>query len=63
MGLVRCGGASIDEDRVIDQATWTDPHQYSVGIEYVLVNGEVVIEGSEQTGALPGKVFRKRVMV
>ena len=53
----------FDEDRVIDKATWTNPHQYSVGIEYVLVNGEVVIEGSEQTGALPGKVLRKKAVV
>jgi N-acyl-D-amino-acid deacylase len=50
----------FDEDNVIDKATWTDPHQYSVGIEYVLVNGQVVIEKSEHTGALPGKVLRKK---
>jgi N-acyl-D-amino-acid deacylase len=49
----------FDEDNVIDKAIWTDPHQYSVGIEYVLVNGQVVIERSEHTGALPGKVLRK----
>ena len=49
----------FDEENVIDKATWTDPHQYPVGIEYVLVNGKVVIEQSEHTGALPGKVLRK----
>ena len=51
----------FDEDNVIDKATWTDPHQYPIGIAYVLVNGKVVIEGSEHTGALPGKVLRKKV--
>jgi N-acyl-D-amino-acid deacylase len=50
----------FDEDNVIDEATWTDPHQYSIGIEYVLVNGQVAIERSEHTGALPGKVLRKK---
>jgi N-acyl-D-amino-acid deacylase len=51
----------FDEGNVIDKASWTDPHQFSVGIEYVLVNGEMVIERSEHTGALPGKVLRKKV--
>jgi N-acyl-D-amino-acid deacylase len=49
----------FDRDKVIDQATWTDPHQYPVGIEYVIVNGKVVIEKGRHTGNLPGKVLRK----
>ncbi len=49
----------FDQDKVIDKATWTDPHQYSEGIEYVLVNGRVVIKEGEHTGDLPGKVLRK----
>jgi len=53
----------FDEDRVIDKATWTDPHQYPVGIEYVLVNGKIVIKSGEHTGSLPGKVLRKEVKV
>jgi len=53
----------FDEDRVIDKATWTDPHQYPVGIEYVLVNGKIVIKSGEHTGSLPGKVLRKEVRV
>ncbi|MFC1782824.1 amidohydrolase family protein, partial [Planctomycetota bacterium] len=51
----------FDEDKVIDKATWTDPHQYSEGIEYVLVNGQVVIKEGEHTGKLPGKILRKQV--
>jgi N-acyl-D-amino-acid deacylase len=50
----------FDEENVIDKATWTDPHQYSEGIEYVLVNGQIVIERGEHSGALPGKVLRKK---
>ncbi len=34
------------------------PHSYPEGIEYVLVNGQVVMEKAEHTGALPGVVFR-----
>jgi len=43
---------------VIDKATYEDPHCYPQGIEYVLVNGEIVIEEREHTGALPGKALR-----
>jgi N-acyl-D-amino-acid deacylase len=49
----------FDPTTIIDKATWTDPHQYPAGIEYVLVNGQLVIEGGEHTGNLPGKILRK----
>jgi len=45
--------------KIEDKATYTDPHQYPLGIEYVLVNGEVVIEKGKHTGVLPGKILRK----
>ena len=35
-------------------ATRTEPKQFPIGIEYVIVNGTVVIDGGEHTGALPG---------
>ena len=35
------------------------PHQYPEGIDYVLVNGEVVVENGEHTGALAGVVLRR----
>ena len=53
----------FDRDKVIDKATWTDPHQYPDGIEYVIVNGKVVIERGNHTGNLPGRVLRKKIMV
>jgi len=53
----------FDKDKVIDKATWVDPHQYPVGIEYVIVNGQIVIERGKHTGNLPGKVLRKQVKV
>lgn len=47
-------------DTVIDKADYVNPHQYPVGIEYVLVNGEVVIKKAEHTGNLPGKILKKK---
>ena len=49
----------FDPKTVIDKATFTDPHQYPVGIEYVLVNGQVIIEKGEHTGISAGKVLRR----
>ena len=49
----------FDPDKVIDKATWADPHQYPEGIPHVIVNGRAVIENGEHTGRLPGKVLRK----
>ncbi len=46
-------------DRVIDKATFMDPYQYPEGIEYVLVNGQVVTQQGEHTGALPGQVLTR----
>ncbi len=49
----------FNADTVADNEDWLNPHQYSSGIEYVLVNGEIVINRGEHTGALPGKCLRK----
>jgi len=49
----------FDPQTVIDKATFLEPHQYPVGIPFVLVNGQVVIENGEHTGALPGQLLRR----
>ena len=58
-GLVRPGMWAdlvvFDPDRVIDRATFSDPHQFPEGIGDVIVNGVVVIRDGEHTGALPGR--------
>jgi N-acyl-D-aspartate/D-glutamate deacylase len=46
----------FDPDRVADMATYDNPKQYPTGIPYVLVNGTVVIDNGDHTGARPGKV-------
>jgi N-acyl-D-amino-acid deacylase len=58
-GLLREGYVAditvFDPATVSDKATFEQPHQYSVGIVDVLVNGEFVLRDSKMTGALPGK--------
>jgi len=49
----------FDPRTVSDKATFLEPHQYPVGIPFVLVNGQVVIENGEHTGALPGQLLRR----
>ena len=48
----------FDPATVRDLATFDNPNQLSVGMEYVLVNGVPVIDQGKMTGALPGKVLR-----
>lgn len=47
----------FNPDTVIDKATFENPHQHPEGIEYVIVNGEIVLEKGSLTGKLPGKVI------
>ena len=44
---------------IIDKATFLDPHQFPVGIEFVIVNGDLVVSKGEHQTNLPGKVLRK----
>jgi len=57
-GMVREGFAAdlviFDERTIEDRATFYKPHQFPVGIRYVLVNGELVFANGQMTGARPG---------
>ena len=61
-GVVRAGAVAdlviFDPVTVIDQATYDDPHQCPIGISHVIVNGEMVVDDGQHTGALPGRVLR-----
>ena len=61
-GLLREGLAAditvFDAATIVDRATFTDPHHYSEGVRYVLVNGVLVMDNGAHTGATPGKVLR-----
>lgn len=48
----------FDPDEISDKATFEAPHQYSVGIRFLLINGEVVIEEGSYNGKLTGKPIR-----
>lgn len=62
-GLLREGLAAditiFDPATIVDRATFTDPHHYSEGVRWVLVNGEVVLDAGAHTGARPGRVLRR----
>jgi len=61
-GLLRPGMAAditiFDPSTVIDRATFENPHQYSEGIRYVVVNGTVVLDNGTITDARPGRGLR-----
>ena len=47
----------FDYDTIQDNSTYDYPYKTPTGIDYVLVNGEVVVEKGKHTGAKPGKVI------
>ncbi|HXB55642.1 MAG TPA: D-aminoacylase [Vicinamibacteria bacterium] len=61
-GLVREGFWAdlvvFDPDKIADRATFEQPHQYSAGIDFVMVDGELVLDDGRMTNARPGKVIR-----
>jgi len=47
-------------DQIADRSTWTAPVQLAVGVDMVMVNGELVLSGGLPTGRLPGRVLCRR---
>jgi N-acyl-D-amino-acid deacylase len=62
-GLIREGMAAdlviFDPSRVADKATYTKPHQYSDGFDYVLVNGKIAVDEGKVTIARGGHPLKK----
>ncbi len=60
-GLLRPGMAAdvtvFNAATIIDNATYEKPHQYATGIEYVIVNGKVVVDGGKHMGTRPGTIL------
>ncbi|MGL5535097.1 N-acyl-D-amino-acid deacylase family protein, partial [Cetobacterium sp.] len=50
----------IDLEEVIDKGTYVDPIQYPKGIDYVLINGNIVLENGNYHKVLAGEVIRKK---
>jgi N-acyl-D-amino-acid deacylase len=63
-GLIKPGMKAdlviFDPETVRDLSTFTDPHQFSVGINDVIVNGVPVLRDGKMTSALPGRTIRGR---
>jgi N-acyl-D-amino-acid deacylase len=61
-GVLREGAAAdvvvFDPARVIDRATYDDPHRYPDGIPFVIVNGGVAVDGGHGTEARAGRFLR-----
>ena len=50
----------FDPATVMDRSTYEDPRQYPAGIDWVLVNGCVVVENGKHSGERPGRTIRSR---
>ena len=48
----------FDESLIIDQATFTEPHQRPLGIHMVMINGQIALTDGEVTESRHGKVLR-----
>jgi N-acyl-D-amino-acid deacylase len=62
-GVLAAGKAAditiFDAATVGDKATFDAPHQYPEGIDYVIVNGQIVVEHGQQHPVLPGVILKK----
>lgn len=62
-GMLRAGCKAdivlFDPDRVRDAATYEEPIRYPIGVQTVLVNGVVTVEGGQHTGARAGQILTK----
>ncbi|MCK4411227.1 D-aminoacylase [Candidatus Bipolaricaulota bacterium] len=60
-GVLKPGNAAdiviFDPGRISDKATFDNPHQFPCGIEYVIVNGKVVIGEGKLTGTYSGRLL------
>jgi N-acyl-D-aspartate/D-glutamate deacylase len=48
----------FDFGRIAERATYSDPHQLSEGVMWVLVNGTIAVQEGKPTGSLAGEVLR-----
>lgn len=48
----------FDPATVRDRATYEEPHQLSVGVHHVIINGVPAVRGGRHTNAKPGRIVR-----
>jgi N-acyl-D-amino-acid deacylase len=47
----------FDAETIEDKSTFSSPHQYPIGIKYVLINGKITVENDVQKKIMPGEVL------
>ena len=64
-GLLREGYAAdiviFDEKQVQDLSTYEQPHAYSKGFDWVIVNGQITVENGKHNGTRAGSSIRKTI--
>lgn len=50
----------FDPEHIVDRSTFEEPHQFSEGVRYLLVNGTLVLDEGRHTTEMPGRVLRRR---
>jgi N-acyl-D-aspartate/D-glutamate deacylase len=62
-GIIKIGNKAdltiFDSETILDKSTFTDPHQYPEGIEYVIINGKLAVDRGKYLAVPAGKVIRK----
>ncbi|MCK3729953.1 D-aminoacylase [Clostridioides difficile] len=53
----------FDPDTIEDKVTYSNPKQYTVGVEYVLVNGKIALAGGKQTDVCAGRVIKNPLSI
>lgn len=63
-GLIRPGFFAdlvvFHPEKIIDTATFSEPHQYPRGMDTVIVNGRIVVSRNTLTGERPGRLLKRR---
>jgi N-acyl-D-amino-acid deacylase len=62
-GLLREGMAAdvvvFDPESIADRSTFEQGRELAVGVDYVVVNGEIILDAGKRTAALPGRGLRR----
>jgi N-acyl-D-aspartate/D-glutamate deacylase len=63
-GWIRAGYKAdiviLDLDNIVTGSSISQPHQYSEGVEYLIINGQIVLDHGEWNGKLPGKALKHK---
>jgi N-acyl-D-amino-acid deacylase len=50
---------AFDPERFTDRATWLEPQRYAEGVQYLVVNGVLAVDGGQQGEAMAGRVLAR----